>query len=169
MPQQLDALVEVARERHPAPGRAPPHERVALAQGERARRLGELDRARAALDDAAAIAARLGHVELAADVAQEIGRVMIFGGAPHDGLAAMDDAMLTASEGRLGPYTTGKIYCSIMSACEEVGDVARATQWRQATEAWTRAQRVDVFPGMCRAHHADLLAHLGREDGEAPA
>lgn len=34
--------------------------------------------------------------------------------------------MLYAIEGRLHPYVTGKMYCSLISACEELGDLRRA-------------------------------------------
>jgi ATP/maltotriose-dependent transcriptional regulator MalT len=135
-----------------------------LYQGERARRAGDLERARERLAEARAIADRLGDRDLAADVAQELGRVTILSGQPGDGLALMDEAMLAASEGRLDAYTTGKVYCCMMSACDELGDLERLTEWRKLATAWSSEHGVDVFPGMCRVHHADLLAHLGQWD-----
>ena len=43
-------------------------------------------------------------------------------------MAHLDEAMLFAVEGRLGPYSTGKVYCSLISACEELGDLDRAVR-----------------------------------------
>ncbi len=140
------------------------HGYLALYRGERSRRAGELDRALILLTHARDIAGRLGHANLIADVDQEIGRVTILAGSPAEGLAVMDEAMLAASEGRLGAYTTGKIYCCMMSACDELGDLDRLAEWTQIGATWSAEQGVSVFPGMCRVHHAQLLAHLGRWD-----
>lgn len=133
-----------------------------LYEGEVARRRGRLDDARLLLGDALGVATRLADPDLEADVTQEIGRVMILAGALAEGMATMDEAMLTATEGELSPYTTGKIYCCAMSACDETGDVARMAEWERTSSTWSRDAGVNVFPGMCRVHYADLLAHHGQ-------
>lgn len=138
------------------------HGYLRLYEGERARRTGQLDVAGERLKEAGGIAQRCGDADLAADVTQEAGRVLILRGAHVEGLAVMDEAMLAATDGRLSPYTTGKIYCCLMSACDELGDVERITEWERSSSAWSREAGMNVFPGMCRVHHADLLAHLGQ-------
>ena len=138
------------------------HGYLRLYDAEMARRQGELGRARPLLAEAEAIARRTASRELAADVAQEVGRVTILSGAPAEGLALMDEAMLAATEGRLSPYTTGKIYCCLMSACDDLGDIQRAGEWERTSSAWSVANGVNVFPGMCRVHQAELLAHVGQ-------
>jgi ATP/maltotriose-dependent transcriptional regulator MalT len=137
------------------------HGYLRLYQGEVARRNGDIHRARLLLDEATAIAQQTGNADLAADVTQEQGRLMILSGARSEGLARMDEAMLSASNGTLTPYTTGKIYCCLISACDELGDLQRMVEWEQASTLWSDAQGVNVFPGMCRVHRADLLAHFG--------
>ena len=52
----------------------------------------------------------------------------------------------------------------MMSACDELGDLDRLAEWTQVGATWSAEQGVSVFPGMCRVHHAQLLAHLGRWD-----
>jgi ATP/maltotriose-dependent transcriptional regulator MalT len=146
------------------------HGYLNLYNGEIARRKGDLGTARALLAEADAIARRTASSELAADVAQEVGRVMIMSGAHEEGLALMDEAMLAATEDRLSPYTTGKIYCCLMSACDDLGDIQRAGEWERTSSAWSRSEGVNVFPGMCRVHQADLLAHFGQwSDAEREA
>lgn len=140
------------------------HGYLRLYQAERARRKGQLDVAQALLAEAAAVADRLGDADLAADVRQETGRVTILTGSVAEGLALMDEAMLLASAGRLSAYTTGKIFCCIVTACDELGDLERVNEWWRATEAWSTEHAVAVFPDMCRVHHANLLAHHGRWD-----
>lgn len=138
------------------------HGYLYLYQGEVARRNGDLDRAQMLLDEAVATAHRAGSVDLVADVTQEQGRLMILGGARSEGLARMDEAMLAASDGTLTPYTTGKIYCCLISACDELGDLQRLVDWEHTSTQWSSTHGANVFPGMCRVHRADLLAHFGR-------
>ncbi len=69
--------------------------------------------------------------------------------------------MLLAVEGRLGPYSTGKVYCSMISACEDVGDLRRADEWTEATTRWTQRHPMAIFPGICRLHHGVVLDRRG--------
>jgi ATP/maltotriose-dependent transcriptional regulator MalT len=87
--------------------------------------------------------------------------VLIDQGRAAEGLAHLDEAMLFAAEGRLGPYATGKVYCSLISACEELGDPRRAAEWTEATSRWSRQHPFAVFPGLCRVHRASALQWRG--------
>jgi ATP/maltotriose-dependent transcriptional regulator MalT len=69
--------------------------------------------------------------------------------------------MLFAVEGRLGPYATGKVYCSLISACEDIGDVDRAAEWTEATMRWAQQHPFAIFPGICRVHRAVVLKRRG--------
>ncbi len=69
--------------------------------------------------------------------------------------------MLFAVEGRLGPYATGKVYCSLISACEDLGDHRRAAEWTEATSQWAQHHPFAVFPGICRVHRAAVLDRAG--------
>ncbi len=97
-----------------------------------------------------------------AEAQQALGRVLIDRGNARDGLEQLDEAMLLAVEGRLSPYSTGKVYCSLISACEQVGDYRRAAEWTEATSRWTEGHPHTVFfPGVCRVHHAWALQSRG--------
>ena len=111
-----------------------------------------------ALGDQVRIVARtIGSADLEAEALQALGRVRIDAGDTAGGLGLIDEAMLAAVEGRLGPYSTGKVYCSLVSACEEVGDLARAAEWTEMTARWAQAHPFAIFPGICRVHRATLL------------
>jgi DNA-binding CsgD family transcriptional regulator len=69
--------------------------------------------------------------------------------------------MLFAIEGRLRPYSTGKVYCSLISACEALGDIRRAAEWSEATSRWAQRHPFAVFPGLCRVHVASSLRSRG--------
>ena len=104
---------------------------------------------------------RIGSTDIEAEALQAIGRVLIDQGDPHAGLAHLDEAMLFAIEGRLRPYSTGKVYCSLISACEELGDFARAAEWTEATAKWADGYPLAFFPGICRVHRASALTWRG--------
>ena len=118
---------------------------------------GAETRARTVLD----IARRLPSADLEAQALQTIGRVLIDTGQLAEGLGYLDEAMLAAVEGRLDPYTTGKVYCSMISACEELGDLRRAGEWTDATSRWSQNYPAAMWPGICRVHHASLLQLRG--------
>lgn len=120
------------------------------------------------LDTAARLAARgieLGRAlrceDLEAEALQTLGRVRIDEGRAQEGLALLDEAMLFAVEGRLSPYSTGKVYCSLISACEALSDHRRAAEWTEATARWAERHPLAVFPGLCRVHHATALQWRG--------
>ena len=69
--------------------------------------------------------------------------------------------MLSVVEGKLSPYTTGKVYCSLISACEQLGDLRRAAEWTDATTRWSEQHPLAMWPGICRVHHASLLQLRG--------
>ena len=132
-----------------------------LREAEVAHGAGELDRAAELGGDALVLARQLRSVDLEAEALQTIGRVLIDAGRPADGLGHLDEAMLSAVEGRLRPYTTGKVYCSLISACEELGDLRRAAEWTDATMRWSERHPFAMWPGICRVHHASLLQLRG--------
>jgi len=132
-----------------------------LREVEQAHGGGRYDEALAYGERARALARSLGSIDLEAEALQAIGRVLIDRGDTETGLASLDEAMLLAVEGRLGPYSTGKVYCSLISACEEVGDLHRAGEWTEITAQWAQQHPFAIFPGICRVHRATLLGLRG--------
>ena len=128
-----------------------------LREAEVAHGSGDLDGATALARDALALARRLSSADLEAEALQTIGRLLIDAGQFADGLGHLDEAMLTAVEGGLSPYTSGKVHCSMISACEALGDLRRAAEWTDATLRWSESHPLAMWPGICRVHHAALL------------
>jgi DNA-binding CsgD family transcriptional regulator len=122
---------------------------------------GDLDRAAEQVASIIALARSLKSLDLEAEALQAMGRVLIDSGRYADGLGHFDEAMLYATEGRLGPYATGKVYCSLISACEELGDLRRAAEWTDATLRWSEDHPLAMWPGICRVHRATLLQMRG--------
>jgi ATP/maltotriose-dependent transcriptional regulator MalT len=132
-----------------------------LREAETAHGAGHLEQARDLAARVADLARNLRSADLEAEALQTIGRVLIDQGEVADGMGHLDEAMLFAVEGRLGPYSTGKVYCSLISACEELGDLDRAAEWTEATMRWAQQHPFAIFPGICRVHRAVVLKRRG--------
>ena len=122
---------------------------------------GDLEAAGDLASRVLALARKLRSADLEAEALQTKGRVLIHQGDVRQGMGHLDEAMLFAVEGRLRPYSTGKVYCSLISACEELGDLDRAAEWTEATMTWAQQHPFAIFPGICRVHRAVVLKRRG--------
>jgi ATP/maltotriose-dependent transcriptional regulator MalT len=132
-----------------------------LREAEMAHGGSDLDRAGRLATSALDLGRRLRSTDLEAEALQTQGRILIDHGKVDDGMAHLDEAMLFAVEGRLGPFATGKVYCSLIAACEELGDFDRAAEWTDATMRWAQQHPFAIFPGICRLHRAIVLKRHG--------
>ena len=137
------------------------HGNLLLREAEMAHGSGQLDDAVAIADRALALGRDLRSPDLEAEALQAKGRVLIDRGQLDEGMGHLDEAMLFAVEGRLGPFSTGKVYCSLIAACEEVDDFDRAAEWTEATSRWAQQHPFAIFPGICRVHRAIVLKRQG--------
>lgn len=93
------------------------------------------------------------------------GRAMIKQGRISEGMGLLDESMLAAMSGGLHPVWAGAIYCHLMDACRELGDVRRAVEWTEAAERWCeRLPETGVYRGICRVHRAQVLQLQGAWD-----
>lgn len=90
------------------------------------------------------------------------GRVLIKLGRAEDGLALLDEGMLEASGEGMSPIWAGNVYCHLMAACYELGDIRRAAAWTQSTAEWCdRMAPAVLFKGICRVHRAQVMQIRG--------
>jgi DNA-binding NarL/FixJ family response regulator len=86
------------------------------------------------------------------------GRMLLYAGDVREGLALLDEAMLGVTGGEVSPILTGEIFCSLIEACQEIGDYRRIRDWTGALSRWCAAQPDLVpFTGQCAVHRAQLL------------
>ncbi len=99
------------------------------------------------------------------------GRALIRAGQVVDGLALLDEAMVAALDGRLGPFMSGSLYCHTIASCHEVADLRRMTRWTDLAEDWlSTLPAVGVFGGLCAVHRAQLHVLRGAwEEAERSA
>ena len=77
-------------------------------------------------------------------------------------MALLDEAMLDATSEQMNPAYAGNIYCNMIAACHELGDLRRMRQWTKALARWcNQIPPAVLFTGICRVHQAQLLTVSG--------
>jgi ATP/maltotriose-dependent transcriptional regulator MalT len=105
---------------------------------------------------------RLGDATLVAAGLVGEGRVLVRRGNVRDGMARFDEAMVHVLAGEVLPDWAGNIYCHLMSASHELGDLRRARSWVRATSRWLETLPVAaLFTGICRVHRSQVLQATG--------
>ena len=122
---------------------------------------GHLEPALAYAREAIAIGERAGDKDVQALALVQTGQVLVAMGQVREGMALVDEATMAAVSGDLGLMVTGRVYCCTISACRDVADIRRASDWTEAAHRWCDRQSVSGFPGVCRVHRAEITALRG--------
>jgi len=118
--------------------------------------------AREAARRASEIGERFGDADLASLGRTIEGQAVVASGEHAAGLALLDEAILPATTGRLGPVATGIVYCAVIGCCRRIYAMDRAREWSAALAAWCDAQPELVeFNGTCRVYRAEILQLQG--------
>ncbi len=81
---------------------------------------------------------------------------------PEEGLALMDEVMVSATSDEVSPVVVGIAYCSVISSCQQVFDLRRAQEWTEALDRWCEAQpQLVSFRGQCLLSRAELKQFHG--------
>jgi ATP/maltotriose-dependent transcriptional regulator MalT len=90
------------------------------------------------------------------------GRLLIYSGRVREGLSRLDEAMVGVVEGAPSPIVAGHVFCSMIEACQEIGDFRRMTEWVSALTRWCDDQP-DLIPftGQCAVHRAQIMRSQG--------
>ena len=119
---------------------------------------GDLDGAAAVAGEAAAIAERFGDADGFALASHAQGYMLIKAGKVREGLALLDQSMLSVTTDELSPIASGIVYCGVILACQEVFEVRRAREWTAALTRWCASQPgLVAFTGRCLVHRAEIL------------
>lgn len=93
------------------------------------------------------------------------GRALLKQGRVADGMALLDEAMVCALSDGLHPVWVGAVYCHLMDACHDVGELRRAGEWTEAASRWCeRLSDAALYRGICRVHRAQVLHIRGDWD-----
>ena len=135
---------------------------LAMVESTVARFSGDLDRAIELAEQAIELGRRHGVPDLVAMAVHNEGLAHVAAGRVRQGFALLDEAMAAVVAGELTPYFTGVIYCAVISACLELGDIRRAGEWSEAALVWCEALPPgSPFPAWCRVDRAEVARLRG--------
>lgn len=135
---------------------------LAIAEADHLLGAGSTDQAVAVATEAVAIGRETGDADLLAMAQQKLGRIQLDTGRTAEGIAAMEEAMVAVVNGELRPLFTGWVFCDALSACHDLADLDRATQWSDAADRWCAGLHDGrLYPGLCRLHVVELQGLRG--------
>ena len=109
------------------------------------------------------LALEFGDSELEARALADSGLALVSQGQLTEGFARLDEAMVPVIAGEV--VNGGAIFCSMLSACERVGDVRRAEEWIRLCQEMVLDGldgRWPVLHAHCRLVYGTVLCEAGR-------
>ncbi|PTY02097.1 hypothetical protein DB347_24545 [Opitutaceae bacterium EW11] len=122
---------------------------------------GDLDRALHEAEHAEALAHRIKDPDVEALGLIYRAHVELATGAVRTALMHMDEAGAATLAGAVSPWVSGFVFCSIIWAHLDRGDLGRAGQWTDQFTRWIEKNRGFGFPGLCRLHRGEVLCAQG--------
>jgi DNA-binding NarL/FixJ family response regulator len=123
---------------------------------------GDIPGARNHFVQAGKIGARFVQRELVTLARIGEGRMLIYLGDVGEGMALLDESMVSIEARELSVLTTGDAYCTVIDACAELVDVARCRAWTESFTRWCDTQQeLVLYRGHCFLHRAEVLGLQG--------
>jgi DNA-binding CsgD family transcriptional regulator len=92
-----------------------------------------------------------------------LGECHVAAGRTTEGMNLIDQAMSAVTSGEVtGVVAAGDIYCRLLSACEQTGDVKRAEQWMGLATSFVEWSGYALVSTSCRMHYGGILTEVGR-------
>ena len=125
----------------------------------------ELDAAFDCAAEAARIGERFGEPDLVALARSLQGRARLRQGGIQQGLALLDEAMLTVRADGAAPIVPAIVYCILIEGCRQVYALDRCREWTAVLSSWCESQpQLVPFNGVCMVHRCEVMEMNGQWD-----
>lgn len=117
---------------------------------------GDLDGARASLEEAVALAQRVASPGIQAMAVQGLAHIAAAEGDRARVLPLLDEAAALAMRPGVEPIHAGYVYCAVISICRALCDWGRATEWTNVSTRYCERESIAGFSGLCRFHQGEI-------------
>jgi DNA-binding NarL/FixJ family response regulator len=125
----------------------------------------ECDAAFASAEEAARIGEEFGEPDLVALARSLAGRARLRQGQIREGLALLDEAMVTVRSDGDTPIVPAIVYCILIEGCRQVYALDRCREWTAALARWCESQpQLVPFNGVCMVHRCEVMEMNGQWD-----
>jgi hypothetical protein len=119
---------------------------------------GEVEGARASLQEARAIARRVASPGTEAMAVQGLAHIAVIEGDRAEVVPLVDEAAALAMRPGVEPIHAGHVYCSVISICRALCDWGRATEWTNMSTRYCERESISGYSGLCRFHQGRSIA-----------
>ena len=138
------------------------HAWLAVREAEVALSADEPEHALAAVGRAIAVGSELGVGDVQVVGRSLEGAALVQRGEVSEGMRCLDESAVAATAGEITDLMwIGKVCCNLIAACENVGDVERATQWCDEVKDFARRWELRTLFNTCRTQYAAVLLQRG--------
>ena len=154
----LDRAARLLEDEEPRPE----HAWLAVREAEVALATGAPAEAQRAAERAIALAAEVGREDIQVVGRSLEGLALVQEGVVEEGMRRLDESAVAATAGDVDDLMwIGKVCCFLITACERVGDVERATQWCEEVKEFAQRWELQTLFSICRTQYASVLLQKG--------
>ena len=125
----------------------------------------EMDAAFACAAEAARIGEQFAEPDLVALARSFQGRARLRQGSIREGLALLDEAMVTVRTDGAAPIVPAIVYCILIEGCRQVYALDRCREWTAVLSSWCKSQpQLVPFNGVCMVHRCEVMEMNGQWD-----
>jgi len=117
---------------------------------------GDVEGARASLEEARAIARRVASPGAEAMAVQGLAHIAVTEGDRAEVLPLVDEAAALAMRPGVEPIHAGHVYCAVISICRALCDWRRATEWTNVSTRYCERESISGYGGLCRFHQGEI-------------